>query len=324
MSRILHKGDATSPDLHSLPQLYILLALYNGAVHLEAQLHSYSVQTYRNWGLIASDDGSKDETLALLQQFQRHQPQHLIHVQQGPGQGFVRNFFALLQAVPPHATYAALSDQDDVWHPDKLARAVQTLAALPPGTPGLYCAATLICDEDLRALAISKSFARAPDFRNALVQSIGGGNTMVLNRAAVDLVQQAIPEARNAVAHDWWLYQIITACGGVVVRDDTPVLQYRQHGGNLIGANISFRARALRAKTVLKRRFQNWNQINIDALMRSRDRFTPESQRVLLHYAAACHGGLRLRLQHLYAAGVYRQSPLGTLALYILCALRRM
>ena len=329
MSRVLHSGAATSPDFHgpdfhTPPQLYILLALYNGATHLDAQLQSYSAQTYRNWGLIASDDGSKAETLAVLQRFQRQQPQHLIHVQAGPGQGFVRNFFALLQAVPAQAPYAALSDQDDVWHADKLDRAVRALAALPPGVPGLYCAATLICDANLQVLIASKPFARPPDFRNALVQSIGGGNTMVLNRTALDLVQRAIPEAQEAVAHDWWLYQIITACGGVVLRDDAPMLLYRQHGGNLIGANLSWRARVLRAKAVLGRRFQRWNEINIDALSRSRARFTPEAQRVLQLYAAARHGGLRARLRHLHAAGVYRQSRLGTLALYILCALRRM
>lgn len=313
-----HSNDQTAGRVH------ILLALYNGARHLQEQLHSYVRQTHADWGLIVSDDGSQDDGLVLLEQFRALQPLHEIRVCTGPGQGFVRNFFSLLLAVPRDASHAALSDQDDVWFDDKLERALAALAGVPVGTPALYCARTLICDADLRPLGPSPDFARVPDFRNALVQSIGGGNTMVLNRAALDLVQQAIPEAQEAVAHDWWLYQIITGCGGMVLRDSTPVLHYRQHGGNLIGANLSARARLERIAMILSRRFQRWNDINIAALSRSRARLTAQAQTALDHYAAARSGGLWHRLRHLRASGVYRQSRLGTVALYVACILGRL
>lgn len=305
-------------------RVHILLALYNGEAHLGAQLHSYVRQSHADWALIVSDDGSLDGSLALLAQFRASQPLRDIQVRTGPGQGFVRNFLALLQAVPHDARYAALSDQDDVWFDEKLERALTALDGVPARTPALYCARTLICDADLRPLGPSPPFVRPPDFRNALVQSIGGGNTMVLNRAALDLVQQAIPEAQEAVAHDWWLYQIIAGCGGMVLRDNAPVLHYRQHGDNLIGANLSARARLKRIAMILGRRFQRWNAINIAALSRSRARLMPQAQTALDHYAAARAGGFWHRLWHLHASGVYRQSRPGTAALYIACMLRRL
>jgi glycosyltransferase involved in cell wall biosynthesis len=306
------------------PRVAILLALYNGAAHLAEQLDSYAAQSLPDWALIVSDDGSTDGTGAILDRFAAAHPDRRITRQAGPGQGFVRNFFSLLRSVPADVPHAALSDQDDVWFPDKLARAVAALAAVPPGVPGLYCAGSLICDAALRPLGESAPFPRPPAFRNALVQSIGGGNTMVLNRAALDLVRAAVDEAQDAVAHDWWLYQIITGCGGQVIRDPQPVLHYRQHGANLIGANLSLRARLGRIRFILGRRFCDWNDINLAALHRSRHRLTPEARAALDAYSAARQGGLVARLSRLRASGVWRQSRAGTAALYLACGLRRI
>lgn len=305
-------------------RVFILLAMFNGATHLQEQLDSYARQSHANWALIVSDDGSKDESLSLVKQFQAMLPAKDVRIQKGLALGFVQNFFALLASAPTDADYAALSDQDDVWFDDKLERAVSRLSKVPPKVPALYCASTVICDADLRHIRVSAPFHRPATFQNALVQSIGGGNTMVLNRAALDLVQQAIPEARDAAAHDWWLYQIITACGGMVLRDAQPVLLYRQHGGNVIGANQSIRAKLSRVWLVMGRRFARWNQINLAALAASRHRFTPQAQVTLDHYAAARQSSVLRRLGHLRVSGVYRQGRFGTAMLFAACLLRRL
>lgn len=307
----------------------ILLALYNGAPHLQAQLESFTAQSFQDWELIVSDDGSTDEGLAILQAWAaRHQDMgqrpHRLTLLQGPQQGFVGNFFHLLRHVPATARHAALSDQDDVWFAEKLARAREALAAVPSDRPALYCARSLITDEKLRPLRLSTRFTRPAAFPNALVQSIGGGNTMVLNRAAIDLVREAVLEAQDVAAHDWWLYQLITGAGGVVLRDPEAVLQYRQHGGNAIGANTSLKARLHRILFIMGRRFSSWNEINLRALAASAHRFTPEARASLEAYAAARRGGLRARLCALRHSGAYRQSSLGTLALYIACIARRL
>jgi glycosyltransferase involved in cell wall biosynthesis len=304
------------------------MAVYNGAAHLAAQLDSFAVQTDPDWDLIASDDGSQDCGLALLAEaaacWQEGPAPHRVTILQGPRRGLVRNFFHLIASLPEGTDLAALSDQDDVWFPEKLARARAALAGLPEGQPGLYCARSLICDADLRPWRPSRLFHRPPSFRNALVQSVGGGNTMMLNRAAIDIVRQAVTEAGEAAVHDWWLYQIVTACGGTILRDPAPVLHYRQHGGNAIGANTTARGRLHRMLFIMGRRFAAWNEVNLRALSASRHRFTPEASLVLDHYARARQGRLWGRLRALWASGVYRQNRTGTLALFLACLAGRL
>jgi len=305
-------------------EVCILLGLYQGAPYLRAQLDSFARQTYAQWSLIVSDDGSNDAGPDILAAFQGDHPGHRITCRPGPGQGFARNFLSLLQSVPGDVPFAALSDQDDVWFDDKLARAVRMLAGVPAGIPALYCAGSTICDAALTPLRDSRVFARPPDFRNALVQSIGGGNTMVLNRAALDLAAAAAGEASDPVAHDWWLYQLITACGGRILREDQPVLFYRQHADNLIGANLSMGASLSRILALLGGRFRAWNSTNLKALSGSRRRFTPQARQVLAHYESARSGSLRRRMAALRASGVYRQSLPGNIALYAAAALNRL
>jgi len=308
----------------STPEVCIILAVYNGAHYLPAQLESYVAQTHANWSLLVSDDGSDDGDKMVLDAFRHANPEHVYKYTSGPQKGFAQNFFSLLQQVPMHIPYAALSDQDDVWLPSKLSRAVAHLEALPEGVPGLYCARTQICDAQLQITGLSSLFCRPASFGNALVQSLGGGNTMMLNRAALDLVQGAINEAGDVVAHDWWLYQIVTGCGGQVIYDPKPVLLYRQHDGNLIGSNLSIKARFYRLGALLLGRFKVWNDINVLALSRSQTRFTPQAQEQYKNFKAAREKSHLFGLRHLKHSGVYRQNALGTVALYLACIFKRL
>ncbi len=212
-----------TPPEATRPEVCILMGMYNGAAHLQDQLDSYIAQSHRNWSLIISDDGSTDESPRIARAFARAHPDRAIEIRPGPRRGFARNFLSLLQAAPGDVPFVALSDQDDVWFPARLERAVKALHVMDPATPALYCGATLVCDETLAPLGVSATLRRDPDFRNALVQSIGGGNTMVLNHAATALAAAAAAEASDPVSHDWWLYQIVTGCGGVVLHDPDPV-----------------------------------------------------------------------------------------------------
>ncbi|MFN7050803.1 MAG: glycosyltransferase, partial [Gemmobacter sp.] len=115
------------------------MAVRNGAADLQAQLDSLVAQTHANWALVASDDGSTDDSRAILQRFAGDQAaRHPVVVAEGPGRGFVRNFLSLL-ARPGLSGPVALCDQDDIWFPDRLERALARLAALPPDRPALYC-----------------------------------------------------------------------------------------------------------------------------------------------------------------------------------------
>ena len=308
----------------------ILMGVHQGRAFLADQLDSFLAQSVRDWALFVSDDSPApdDGSGQILRVFQATNSARDITLRPGPRAGFAANYLTLLRDAPRDVPYAALSDQDDVWQPDKLRRAIAALEAVPDDVPALYCARTMVVAENLAEIGISPAFGRAPAFENALVQSIGGGNTMVLNRAAQDLVADLADEVLRGpgtvVAHDWWLYQVITGCGGRVLRDGAPVLLYRQHGGNVIGANRSLGARLARASALMGGRLQRWNRINMAALAPAAKRFTPAAQATIAQYRVAQSGPFGRRLAALRASGVWRQGWVDTGALYLACLLRRL
>jgi hypothetical protein len=119
-----------------------------------------------------------------------------------------------------------------VWQTNKIERAVSLLAEVSD-CPALYCSRLDIVNEQLEILELSVKPTKI-GFGNALVENIAVGCTMVLNRKAIDLLcQQTLPN--HVYVHDWWCYLVIS-CFGNVIFDDNPLIKYRQHGGNVIGA----------------------------------------------------------------------------------------
>ena len=98
-----------------------------------------------------------------------------------------------MEELTPRGTWMAFSDQDDVWLPDRLARGVAALGG--HSGPALYCSRTWITDERLESRRLSAPRPRSLGFRNALVQNVASGNTILLNAAAADLVRDAAAEA---------------------------------------------------------------------------------------------------------------------------------
>lgn len=296
------------------PKVAILLCTYQGQQYLQAQLNSFVAQTHTNWELWVSDDGSKDGTHAILAQTVKDWLPGKISVHNGPQEGFCANFLSLTCHVDIKADYYAYSDQDDIWESEKLERAVAALKTVSQGVPALYCSRTLIVDADDKPIAMSPLFTKTPSFANALMQNIGGGNTMVFNDAARQLLIDAGENVR-VVTHDWWAYMLITGCGGQVFYDPEPTLRYRQHGSNLVGMNSSWPARARRISQLFQGRFKEWNDLNIKALESVYDRLTPKSQQVLDQFVAARQESLLRRLAGLKSSGIYRQTLFGKLGL---------
>lgn len=300
----------------------ILLCTFNGAGFLEDQLASVERQDCPNWRLIASDDGSNDSTWRILEAFAARHPGR-VELRQGPRQGsFVANFLSLVCDTRIEAEFFAFCDQDDIWFPGKLTRAIKFLSQTDPGTPAVYCGRTQIIDEAGKARGYSPLFALKPSFRNAVIQSIGGGNTMVFNRAARELLRSA-PQA-NPVSHDWWTYQAVTSVGGVCYYDPVPAVAYRQHDRNTMGANVGWAARLQRVKMAVRGRFAEWTQQNLDAFKNIEPLMTDESRKILKHVEGMRGPSLISRLGHLYQSGVYRQTVYGNIGLVGAVILRRL
>ncbi|KNY11459.1 hypothetical protein AKG08_07235 [Achromobacter piechaudii] len=292
----------------------ILLCTYQGEKYLAAQLDSFAAQTFPSWKLWVSDDGSTDATLDKLKAFaERHTPGQ-VTLQAGPRKGFVKNFMSLICEPTLHADYYALSDQDDIWHPDKLERALKWLRDVPQGQPALYCTRTELIDEVGQPIGFSPLFTRPPAFANALMQNVAGGNTMVMNNAARDLLLEAGADI-DVVAHDWWIYIVVSACGGRIHYDSEPSLRYRQHGGNLIGANAGLSARLLRIKMLFEGHLKMWTNQHIQALSPLLPKLTPANLVIYNRFISARQRSLLPRVVGIKRSGVYRQTLLGNLGL---------
>jgi glycosyltransferase involved in cell wall biosynthesis len=292
----------------------ILLGTFNGARFLPSQLRSFENQTLSDWRLIASDDGSTDATLPMLSEFRAKHGPSKVEIRNGPARGFVANFLSLACDRSVAADYYAFSDQDDVWDPDKLSRALSWLKQVSPGVPALWCGRTWLIGEDGRSTGCSPLFKLKPSFRNALVQSIAGGNTMVFNAAAREQLvfcgdQVQVP------SHDWWLYLITTAAGGVVRYDPIPTVHYREHPENIVGSNLGWGKRGRRLRMLMHGHFRHWTDLNIAALERFRPRMTPQNLLLFDLFCQSRTQNLLRRQIGFVRAGVYRQTLWGNLGL---------
>lgn len=285
-------------------------------------MESYFSQSHGNWELFVSDDGSTDATPDIVREYGDRGKR--ITLLEGPCRGAAANFLYAARTVETDADFFAWSDSDDVWLPDKLSRAVRRLEELEhtSGHAALYCARTEVVDRNCRFLHYSPLFTRPPEFRNALCQNIGGGNTMAFNRAARELLRSGtFPEV---IAHDWWAYMLVTGCGGSIFYDPEPCLLYRQHGENLTGSNTGIRARLFRARRLYDGVAHEWNRGNITALEERRELLTPENAGIFDEFAGAAEGGtLPHRLARFRNSGVRRQQRWQTAALYAVACMRK-
>lgn len=320
---VLSAGRVSHPASETKADVAILMCTYNGGTFLVEQLESFASQSFDNWVLYVSDDGSTDGTRAILSEYQTRWGAERLHVFDGPRQGFAKNFISLLKRVEIRAQFYAFSDQDDVWFADKLERSVACLVPLSAEKPALYCSRTRLVDDQRRMTGFSPLFSRPPSFQNALVQSLAGANTMVINQAACDVISQ-LPTQASIVAHDWLAYLIVTGCGGTVFYDPQPTLEYRQHGDNVIGANNSARDRLKRVRKMLSGRFATWNDANIDILRALSPLLTQNNRLVLERFEQGRKAGLVPRLRALHSAGIYRQTPAGNITLLIAALLARI
>ena len=295
--------------MHNEPHVTILLATYNGAQYLSEQLNSIVQQTHKHRELVASDDGSTDLTLEILRQYP-------IKIHYGKQQGYAANFLYLIDLVDDSSDYYAFADQDDFWESDKLQRALEALKEIPNEQPALYCGRTLLVDEQLTPLGLSPLFKKPSGFLNALVQNIGGGNTMVFNRAAFLLLCQT-QNQHTIVAHDWWAYLLVSGAGGRVIYDPTPALRYRQHQDNLIGSNVSWLARFYRIRMLFQGRWKSWINQNNKSLLEVSHLLTSEHRQQLEQFESARHQRFFPRIISILSLGIYRQTYFGQLGLII-------
>jgi hypothetical protein len=289
-----------------MPVCAILLSTYNGARFLDALIASLAAQSETDWLLLWRDDGSTDETVAVLEDWtQRLGPRCRRLTEPGGNLGVLRSFMTLLKGAQdfPHIAFA---DQDDIWLPDKLAWGLAALRDVPEAVPALYCARQVLVDETLNRRGLSAPLLGPAAFPASLTQNIATGNTVILNAAAIRLV--AATTAPPETWHDWWCYLMVTAAGGRVLLDDRGVILYRQHGGNAVGAAGPPLQRAIAALRRGPGAFMTVFRANIRALQRDDRLLSPTARRDLSVVTKALSGGAAARLRALRLPGLRRET----------------
>ncbi len=304
------------PSLPAGPVVAIFLCVFHGKHFLSEQLESIAQQSHKNWRLYVSDDGDCDESNAVINVFKDRFEEGRVTAVPGPKKGFVANFLSLTCDTSIEADYFAFSDQDDIWHVDKLEKSIKFLSNGEEELPSLYCSRTVIVDKDNNDLGFSPLFLKSPSFANALVQNIGGGNTMVFNKQARNLAVQA-GSAVPVVTHDWWMYLLVSGSNGFIKYDPEPSLRYRQHENNLVGCNITWRARCYRIYMLLMGRFKDYNERNIRSLLTVYQLLSPENQKFLDQFIELKNSNVLKRLSIFSRMRIYRQTIFGNLGLFV-------
>lgn len=215
----------------------VLMSTYNGEKYLKEQIDSILAQDGVKVHLLVRDDGSKDLTISILNEYvEKGSP---ITILSESNLGAEMSFHRLCQYAQEHiqSDYYAFCDQDDVWEADKLKVAVSKLSSYPYSLPCLYFSNLQMVDADLRPMR--QLFAPGEvviSKRMALIQVFTYGCTCVFNRQTLDDYCKA--EFSSELAHDNWIY-ILSMFLGHVVYDENSHILYRQHGTNLSGEKVS-------------------------------------------------------------------------------------
>lgn len=206
----------------------ICLATYNGSQYIKEQIASVLPQLAPDDEMIISDDGSTDDTLALVLSFSDDR----IIVEKGPCRGSAPlNFENALRYAK--GDYIFFCDQDDVWLPEKIAAGVKALKRIEAdGIPSLYFCNTNLVDAEGHFIQKGLNDTLKLTKGNSLIESFGAGCTMCFNKPLHHLLLSHLTEGK--VYHDRWAYLTAMFLGRVVY-DPTAYINYRQHGNNTVG-----------------------------------------------------------------------------------------
>ena len=218
----------------------IIMATYNGEKYVDEQIKSILSSNYQDLELFIYDDGSKDNTVSILRNYENQFPGK-IHVYQNESNlGHLKNFMHALSATT--ADYVMFSDQDDVWNSNKAAITIKRMkhmeAQFGKDIPLVVFTDAIVVDQDLNTL--NRSFFCSghlnpyrTDLGHLLMENKLIGCTVMVN-AALRRVLLSKPLPRKARYHDWWIALIAASYGKIgFVKEGT--LLYRQHGGNVVG-----------------------------------------------------------------------------------------
>lgn len=217
----------------------ILLSTYNGETYLVELIDSIIRQKYNDWRLVIRDDSSKDGTVILIKRYIDKYPGKITLVDlDSPNLGCNGSFERLLSFV--EGDYFMFCDQDDIWTGKKIERSMMAMENLEKqygaDTPLLVCGDATCIDENGTVIYPSffenQKFVDTTDaFAHLMSLNVVQGATTLFNKACLEVFH---PLPKN-VLYDYWMALCVSNSGRIVYIHE-PLLLYRQHGDNVLGA----------------------------------------------------------------------------------------
>ena len=296
----------------------VCLAAYKGAPWLREQLRSLRGQDDPALTVLMQDDGSNDETVSLLLEAAAQDSRFRMARESGRHFGAAGNFLSLMRQADTE--YVALCDQDDSWEPNRLSLCRR---AMEEAEAASSAAMPILVHSDCKVIAengtlLHESFfahqgwdSQANTLNRLLVQNNVTGCTTLLNRPLLDIVC-AHGDAKQMFMHDWFMAQTAAAFGRVVFVK-APLVRYRQHGTNAIGAsegNLLQRGlQALNLQEKAQKRLQlNYQQARC-LYAAYKDVFPAEAKQIVENFLATEQEPKHLRTLHLLQGGYTMQNP---------------
>lgn len=206
----------------------IIMATYNGDKYLSEQLDSIINQSITNWTLIVRDDGSTDDTLEILQRYEKRDSRIKVINDNKGNLGQLKNFNELLEKAKD-SDVVFFSDQDDVWYENKLEITLSAFEKMKGPVKLVYTNFSLWKNSDSSLKLFYTKDSRIKFTNNLIVQNWIYGCTMAISRELVDLSLN-IPE--EAINHDNWIANIANFFGEIeYLNSDT--IKHRLHENNV-------------------------------------------------------------------------------------------
>lgn len=297
------------------------MAIHDGEEFLKEQLDSIERQEYAfGVDLYISLDSTSDKSHDVIKNFKFNKVS-LKKIYKTNFKSSTRNFMYLLNKVTDIYDVYMFSDQDDIWYKDKLSRSHKQLSKMSAAKPSLVCSRTQIIDAAGKSIGKSPLFKKKPSFKNALVQSLAGGNTMAFNHKSKELLTQVI-FTKNLPSHDWFLYLLVTSFEGEVIYFQSPLVKYRKHKKNIVGPNQSLEERYTRAIQFLQGRFKKMFWINIENLEKYQ---LPDDKKEALNTLRSLNSkNISERLIYALKLNIYRQNFFASVLINLAIILRRI
>lgn len=215
----------------------VIICTYNGALYFGKQLDSILNQSHPVDKISIYDDNSSDETLTILKSYQKIKDNIFI-TQHEKRLGFNQNFeYAIKHAT---ADFVFLSDQDDIWHQDKVKKQLQTAKQLDTTKPIMIHHDSCVINNVGQVLHPSYAklrnyhFPKEKNLWQMMHQQGVMGHSIMINRA---LIEKLIPFPKSIRFYDRWI-TLVNEVIGTRVFIDEPLVSYRTHHNNSSNSNL--------------------------------------------------------------------------------------